>query len=148
MDLASPTQRHLTMRGFGSTHNGSQPPYHPSNGKEFSSTKDKFPSMGMVVAGDAHRAAASRGKSKPVQDSGLDYENLSGPAQHVLRHYSLSQTGIGLGLTTGLLLVYAGLDFPFAKESIRALKNIKLDRAFRTAALVGGGVLVAQNVGA
>ena len=148
MDLASPTQRHLTMRGFGSTHNGSQPPYHPSNGKDFSSTKDKFPSMGMVVAGDSHRVAADTGAPKVSQDSGLDYSTLSGPSQHVLRHYSMSQAGWGLGLTTGLLLVYAGLDFPFAKESIRALKNVKLDRAFRTAALVGGGVLVAQNVGA
>ena len=78
MDLASQTQRHLTMRGFGSTHNGSQPPYHPSLGQEFSSTPNKFPSFGMVVAGDAQRVAAETGEKVEQVDSGLNYGELSG----------------------------------------------------------------------
>ena len=102
----------------------------------------------MVVAGDAQRVSAETGPKNTPQDSMLDYTGLSGPAQHVLREYKMSNTstGLGIGLTAGLLLVYAGLDFPYARESFKALRNVKLDRAFRTVALVGGGVLVAQNV--
>jgi hypothetical protein len=150
MDLASQTQRHLTMRAFGSTPNGSQPPYHPSLGSAFSASRNKFRSLGMVVEGDAARVASEKASTSTVTaDTGLDYEGLSGPAQHVLamHHPKMATTGVTAGLAAGVLLVYAGLDFPFAENVIKGIKNIKLDRAFRSVALVGGAVLIGQNMG-
>jgi len=149
MDLASQTQRHLTMRAFGSTSNGSQAPYHPSLGSAFSATPNKFRSFGMVVEGDAARVASEKSSASTVAaDTGINYDGLSGPAQHVLAaHAKMSQGGMSIGLAAGALLIYAGLDFPFAENVIKGIKNIKLDRAFRGAALVGGAVLVGQNMG-
>ena len=147
MDLASQTQRHLTMRGFGSTHNGSQPPYHPSLGQEFSSTPNKFPSFGMVVAGDAQRVASETGPKEQQIDSGLNYGELSGPAQHVLRKFSVESTGVGLGFFGGLALIYAGLDYPFAPEVIARIKDIRLKEAGRVLAIGTGAYLVATSGG-
>ena len=138
------------MRAFGSTPNGSQAPYHPSLGSAFSATPNKFRSFGMVVEGDAARVASEKSSASTVAaDTGINYDGLSGPAQHVLaaHHEKMSAGGVSIGLAAGALLIYAGLDFPFAENVIKGIKNIKLDRAFRGAALVGGAVLVGQNMG-
>ena len=103
----------------------------------------------MVVSGDAQRVAAETGPKTQPMDSELDYEGLSGPAQHVLHQYKtqMSIGGISAGLAAGLLLVYAGLDFPYAERVIKGIKDIRLDAAFRGVALIGGSALVAQNWG-
>lgn len=135
------------MRGFGSTPNGSRAPYHPSLGHAFSSTPNKFPSFGMVVAGDAQRVSAETGPKVEQVDSGLNYGELSGPAQHVLRKFSVESTGVGLGFFAGLALIYAGLDYPFAPEVIARIKDIRLKEAGRVLAIGTGAFLVATSGG-
>jgi len=152
MDLASQTQRNLTKRRFASSVNGSQRPYHPSLGHAFSSTANRFPSFGMVVSGDAERVSAETGTKEQVVDTGLNYEYLSGPSQHVLRQYhvaDLSSTGYNLAFIAGVGLIFAGLQFPFfdavtdkIKEVIRRPRPVA-----EGVALVAGTFLVGTSLG-
>ena len=152
MDLASQTQRNLTKRNFASSMNGSQPPYHPSLGQAFSNTPNKFPSFGMVVAGDHARISAETGTKEPVVDTGLEYESLSGPSQHVLRAYhvdGLSNGGYNLAFIAGAALIFAGLDFPFFDTIVDKIKGvIERPKPFAQALALGGGTfLVATSMG-
>ena len=152
MDLASQTQRNLTKRRFASSVNGSQRPYHPSLGQAFSSTANRFPSFGMVVSGDAERVAAETGTKAPVVDTGLNYEYLSGPSQHVLRKYhvaGLSSDGYNIAFIAGVGLIFAGLQFPFFDVVTDKIKDvIRRPRPVAEALALGAGTfLVATSLG-
>ena len=101
----------------------------------------------MVVAGDSQRIASETGPKVEQVDSGLNYGELSGPAQHVLRKFSVESTGVGLGFFAGLALIYAGLDYPFAPEVIARIKDIRLKEAGRVLAIGTGAFLVATSGG-
>ena len=153
MDLASQTQRNLVKRAYGSTMNGSLAPYHLSLGTAFSNTPDRFPSVGTVVQGDKDRITAEMGEQDVMVDTGLDYTNLSGSAQRVMRSQhlaGLSTSGVNLMLVGGALLIFAGLDFPFARPIIDKAKEIfnQPKPLLQGAAVVGGAAMVASGWGA
>ena len=152
MDLASQTQRNVVKRAYGSTMNGSTAPYHPSLGHAFSSTPNKFPSLGTVVAGDKQRILAGIGNAPEMVDSGLDYTDLSGAAGKLVRRNRVAQMGadgIGLGVVIGGLLIFASLDFPFARPIIDKGKEIfdQPKPLLQGIGLVAGTALVANGLG-
>ena len=108
-------------------------------------TKDREVPLALIA--DAERVAAETGPKEEQVDSGLNYGELSGPAQHVLRKFSVEGTGVGIGFFAGLALIYAGLDYPFAPEIIARIKDIRLKEAGRVMALGTGAFLVATSGG-
>ena len=106
----------------------------------------------MVVSGDAERVSAETGESELIVDTGLDYDGLSGPSQHVLRAYSvegLSTGGWDFAFVAGTVLIFAGLQFPFFDTVTDKIKEvIRRPRPVAEALALGAGTfLVATSLG-
>jgi hypothetical protein len=152
MDLASQTQRNVVKRAYGSTMNGSMQPYHLSLGSAFSNTPDRFPSMGMVVAGDQQRILSGIGQAPMAVNTGANYSGLSGPAQHVLRDHHVAKLGTGgisLMLVGGVVILLAGLDWPFARPIIEKAKQIidQPKHVLQGIAIVTGTGMIVSGMG-
>ena len=145
MNLASQTQRNVTMQGFGALSNGSMAPYHSNLNGAFLGSADKFQHFGTYVEGDASRIAAESGPSYSdgLHDSGLDLSGYSGHMQTQIRNFSGPASNIIGPATTsilGIVLIYSALDFPLGEEVIDMVKGIiKRPKAVaRTVAGVAG----------
>ena len=152
MDLASQSQRNVVKRAYGSTINGSMKPYHLSLGNAFSNTPDRFPSMGMVVAGDQQRILSGIGQAPVHVNTGANYSGLSGPAQHVLRSHSVAKLGTGgisLMVVGGVIILLAGLQWPFARPLIEKAREI-IDQpksVLEGLAIVAGTGMIVSGMG-
>ena len=150
-------QSMLVKREFGNLANGSLPSYGSSSAREFSSTPNRFGSMGMVVAGDSQRIKSSIGTGKSnfaaPKSLGRAVSQMSGPNQNtIINSYKaralsgMSNKGrVSFVMAFGITLVYGGLDFPGARTIRRQIRKVisQPEPTIRIASVIVGGAAIA-----